>query len=202
MRASCISRAKLRALIRQRAWWAERGAPKVAGPFRERTRELVERGAFPAALLVIGSAVLLLVLCGPSATYSIDVGDLLANPQASRMGRTMRVQGVLVSGSIVKRRARCEYLLLLKSNEGAKLPVRYLPEPSSNRNCVLPDVMCDLEYTDFSITVEGSAERTTAGVLFTAHTLFVKCPGKYWAPVNSSGRRRTREDCTPIPIVP
>jgi cytochrome c-type biogenesis protein CcmE len=189
-------------LIRQRAWWVERGAPKVAGPFRGRTRELVERGALPAALLVIGGAVLVLVLRGPSATYSIDVGDLLANPQASRMGRTMRVQGVLVSGSIVKRRARCEYLLLLKSKEGSKLPVRYLPEPSSNRNCALPDVMCDVEYTDLSITVEGTAERTTAGVLFTAHTLFAKCPGKYWVPVDSNGRRLTGEDCRPIPVVP
>ena len=188
------------ALIRQRAWWVEREARGVAGSSRGRLRELVDRCALPAALLVIGSAVLVLVLGGPRIVYSIDVGDLLANPQPSRIGRNIRIQGVLVSGSIVRRRARCEYLLLLRSNEGSKLPVRYLPEPSSNSNCELPDTMC-YEGTDFSVTVEGRAERTTAGILFTAHTLFVKCPGKYF-PVDSNGRRFTREDCKPIPIVP
>jgi cytochrome c-type biogenesis protein CcmE len=165
-------------------------------------RELVDRCALPAALLVVGSAVLVLVLGGPRFVYSIKVGDLLANPQSSRMGRTIRVEGVLVSGSIVKRRAGCEYLLLLRSNEGSKLPVRYLPEPGSNRNCELPDTMCDVERYDVSITVEGRAERTSAGILFTAHTLFAKCPGKYFVPVDSNGRRLTREDCRPIPIVP
>jgi cytochrome c-type biogenesis protein CcmE len=189
-------------LIRQRAWWVERDAPGIAVLFHGRTRELVDRCALPAALFVLGGAVLAVVLpmrC--DAVYSINVGDLLADPQTSRVGRNIRVEGVLVSGSIVKRRARCEYLLLLRSNEGSKLPVRYLPEPSSNSNCVPPDTMC-YEGTDLSITVEGRAERTTAGILFTAHTLFAKCPGKYSVPVDSNGRRLTREDCRPIPIVP
>jgi len=104
---------------------------------------------------------------GQASVYSKGVDQLVAE-KARLMGRTVRLDGTLVSGSLRRRDTPCEYRFSLTKN-GARLPVRFA-------QCVVPDTFRDVPGTDVRVTVEGVLEQ---GGYFSANQIMAKCPSKY-----------------------
>lgn len=123
------------------------------------------------ALLVVGGGVLTLMFssAGDASIYAIKVDQLVA--QKSKFeDRTVRAQGFLVKGSLVKRDDPCEYRFKIHS-AGAELPVRY-------QNCVVPDTFRDVPNIDVEVTAEGKLASAEGGYLEASH-IMAKCPSKY-----------------------
>lgn len=123
------------------------------------------------ALLVVGGGVLTLMFssAGDASIYAIKVDQLVA--QKSKFeDRTVRAQGYLVKGSLVKRDNPCEYRFKIHS-EGTELPVRY-------QNCVVPDTFRDVPNIDVEVTAEGKLASAEGGYLEASH-IMAKCPSKY-----------------------
>jgi len=122
------------------------------------------------ALLVMAGAILALVMTSfdQAAIYSKSVDELVAE-KASLAGRNLRVQGVLVKGSLAKRESPCEYRFRVKKN-GAEIPVRYA-------QCVVPDTFRDVPEMDVEVTATGKLAQ--GGDTFEATEIMAKCPSKY-----------------------
>jgi len=121
-----------------------------------------------AALTAIAAAIIAVVLSsGQAAVYSKGVDQLIAE-KARLTGRTVRLDGTLVSGSLRRRETPCEYRFSLSKN-GATVPVRFA-------QCVVPDTFRDVPGSDVRVTVEGVLEQ---GGYFSAHQIMAKCPSKY-----------------------
>ena len=121
-----------------------------------------------ATLLVMGVAVVALVLGSKSdAIYSKGVDQLLEEA-SSFEGRQVRVQGILVSGSLEKRDDPCEYRFRMQKNNKS-LEVRY-PQ------CIVPDTFRDMKGVDVEVTAEG---KLNAQGFLEATQIFAKCPSKY-----------------------
>jgi cytochrome c-type biogenesis protein CcmE len=124
------------------------------------------------ALLVVGGGILSFVL-GQDAeqlTYAKDVGTVVGN-RAELGTRNLKVQGVLVAGSLVKREEPCEFRFKLRQKEaadGAVMDVRF-------SQCIVPDTFRDVPGIDVEATVTGQL----AGDHFQASTIEAKCPSKY-----------------------
>src|SRR6188768_3163336 len=95
----------------------------------------------------------LLVMCGAilsllffsfdrSAAYAKDVSELLRDKD-KYPDRSMRVQGMLVKGTLVHRDQPCEYRFEMEStkSKGTVLPVRF-PQ------CIVPDTFRDMPGMD------------------------------------------------------
>jgi cytochrome c-type biogenesis protein CcmE len=120
------------------------------------------------ALLVIGGALFSLVMTSfeGEAIYSKGVDELLSG--SAQIGeRTVRVQGILVKGSLKRRDQPCEYRFRMKKND-AEVEVRY-PQ------CVVPDTFRDVPNMDVEVTATGKM----AGEHFQASHIMAKCPSKY-----------------------
>ncbi len=134
----------------------------------------VEEGATPsrnvgllAALLVAAGGILTLVFTSvdDAAIYSVSTDKLLA--QSSQYeGKTVRVVGTLVEGTLKRRDEPCEYRFTIQDKD-QKLPVRY-------PNCVIPDTLKDAP--DVQVTAEGSLSEEGH---FQATHVMAKCPSKY-----------------------
>jgi cytochrome c-type biogenesis protein CcmE len=122
-----------------------------------------------AALFVMGGGTLALVMTSfeGAAVYSKGVDELVAERE-KLADRTVRVEGTLVKGSLVRRDQPCEYRFRMTKN-GKELSVQY-PQ------CVVPDTFRDVPNVDVSVTAEGKLDE--AGNL-QAHNIFAKCPSKY-----------------------
>jgi cytochrome c-type biogenesis protein CcmE len=121
------------------------------------------------ALLVMGGGALALVMTSfeGAAVYSKGVDELVA--QKDKIGeRTVRVDGILVKGSLLRRDQPCEYRFRMTKN-GQELPVRYA-------QCVVPDTFRDVPNVDVQVTAEGKLDGN--GHL-EANNIFAKCPSKY-----------------------
>src|SRR4051812_18821328 len=120
-------------------------------------------------LLVMCGAILTLVFTSfkGSAVYSKGVDDLLRE-KAKYADRSVRVEGTLVKGTLVRRDQPCEYRFTIEK-KGATLPVRYA-------QCIVPDTFRDMPGMDVSVTAEGKLTDTGA---FEASTIMAKCPSKY-----------------------
>lgn len=122
-------------------------------------------------LLVLGAGILVFVL-GQDAdqlTYAKDVQAAVADQEPSE--RNLRVQGVLVPGSLTKREEPCEYRFQVRQKDnadGAKMDVRFA-------QCIVPDTFRDVPGIDVEVTVTGQKE----GDYFKAETIAAKCPSKY-----------------------
>lgn len=136
------------------------GAPRV------RTRRNV--GLLLGLLAVAGGA-LALVFVGVdgAAIYSVSTEQLLENKE-QYAGRTVRVEGDLVKGSLRYRAEPCEYRFNMERG-GKVLAVRY-PE------CIVPDTFRDVPDMDVQVTAEGTL--TDEGYLDASH-IMAKCPSKY-----------------------
>ncbi len=124
-----------------------------------------------AALLVVGGGILALMLSSSSssAIYAIGV-DQLVREQDKFEDRTVRAQGYLVKGTLLKRDNPCEYRFKIHKN-GTELPVRY-------SNCVVPDTFRDVPSMDVEVTAEGKLAND-AGAYLEATQIMAKCPSKY-----------------------
>jgi len=122
------------------------------------------------ALVGAAAAIAGLVLTGmkDNAIYSKPVDELIAQ-KAKFAGRTVRADGNLVHGSLVKRDSPCEYRFSIEKN-GQALPVRYA-------QCVVPDTFRDVPGMDVGVTVEGKIAGD--GNSFEAESVLAKCPSKY-----------------------
>jgi cytochrome c-type biogenesis protein CcmE len=128
-------------------------------------------------LLALGVAAMAAVLMSfeSSTIYSKGVDELLAGRQRLA-GRTVRVEGTLVRGTLERQERPCAHRFQIARN-GARLGVDY-PE------CVLPDTFRDLSYTDVAVTAEGKLDRSGR---FQATRIMTRCPSKYEARAKEPG---------------
>jgi cytochrome c-type biogenesis protein CcmE len=134
----------------------------------------------PARKGNLGLLIGLLVMCGAilslvffsfskSSTYAKGVDELIKEKQKySGADRAVRVQGVLVKGTLVRRDQPCEYRFELQSKD-VVLPVRFA-------QCIVPDTFRDMPNMDVMVTAEGKL--SSAGH-FEASNIMAKCPSKY-----------------------
>jgi len=154
---------------------AAQDAPEAAAPAVERSAghpEAPRRNlGLLAALLVIGGGVLALLFSGfdDSAIYAVGTDQLVKEKQKFE-SRNVRVQGVLVKGSLMRRESPCEYRFKIEKN-GVSLPVRY-------EQCVVPDTFKDVPDMDVEVTAEGRLAQG-GGEYFDASAIMAKCPSKY-----------------------
>lgn len=120
-------------------------------------------------LLMAAAAIVALVLVGmqDKGIYSKPVDDLVAQKDKF-IGKPVRAEGNLVSGTLVKREEPCEYRFRIEKN-GTELPVRY-------PKCIVPDTFRDIPGMELGVTVEG--ELLSDGSLEATQVL-AKCPSKY-----------------------
>jgi len=151
-----------------------------------------------AALLVVGGGVLTLMFssAGDASIYAIKVDQLVA--QKSKFeDRTVRAQGYLVKGSLLKRDDPCEFRFKIHS-EGAELPVRY-------QNCVVPDTFRDVPNIDVEVTAEGKLASAEGGYLEASH-IMAKCPSKYEMQQKQAAGEKAPHSLTPAgsldPVAP
>jgi cytochrome c-type biogenesis protein CcmE len=126
-----------------------------------------------AGLLVLGAGVLVFVFnTGEDAVvYSYSVDQL--KTQAAELGeRQVRVQGILVPSTLVKRDDPCEHRFMMQT-AGVKgsepLKVVYA-------QCVVPDTFREVAGVEVEVTAEG---RMSEDGHLEASKIFAKCPSKY-----------------------
>lgn len=122
-----------------------------------------------AALLIAAGGILTLVFTSvdDAAIYSMTT-DKLLEQKAEYVGKNVRVEGDLVSGSLRHRKEPCEYRFDIEKN-GARVAVRY-PE------CIVPDTFKDVPGIEVQVTAEG---KLTEEGHFAASHIMAKCPSKY-----------------------
>ncbi|HVH44057.1 MAG TPA: cytochrome c maturation protein CcmE [Labilithrix sp.] len=120
-------------------------------------------------LLMAAAAIVALVLVGmqDKGIYSKPVDELVSQ-KAKFVGKSVRAEGNLVHGSLVKREEPCEYRFKIEKN-GVEIPVRFA-------KCVVPDTFRDVPGMDVGVTVEGEL-RSDASL--EASQVLAKCPSKY-----------------------
>ena len=145
---------------------AARREPASPPPRRKGNRGLL------IGLLVMCGAILSLLFFSfdRSSAYAKEVDELLRDKD-KYPDRSVRVQGMLVKGTLVHRDQPCEYRFEMEATKtkGVKLPVRY-PQ------CIVPDTFRDMPGMDVMVTAEGKLNNE--GYL-EASTIFAKCPSKY-----------------------
>jgi len=99
--------------------------------------------------------------------YSVKTDELLREKERY-LGRSVRVEGDLVPGTLRYRAEPCEYRFTMQKS-GQPLNVRY-PQ------CVIPDTFRDVPGQDVMVTAEGSL---TPEGYFEATHIMAKCPSKY-----------------------
>ena len=146
--------------------------PAVASPPpRHRTSRRNTRRNL-GLLLALGVAASLLAALvftsfNDAAVYSKSVDQLVAS-RDKLVGRSVRVDGILVHGSLLRRDYPCEYRFKLIKN-GAVLEVRF-PQ------CIVPDTFRDRPEAEVGVTVEGKLSEEGT---FEASQIMAKCPSKY-----------------------
>jgi cytochrome c-type biogenesis protein CcmE len=149
------------------------GAADVARPVVADAEEQKRSWGLLAGLIAVGAGVLLFVFnSGEDAVvYSYQVDDLKA--QAADIGdRQVRVQGILVPGTLVRRDEPCEHRFMMQK-QGVKnaepLKVQYA-------QCVVPDTFREVAGVEVEVTAEG---RMAEDGHLEASKIFAKCPSKY-----------------------
>lgn len=120
-------------------------------------------------LLMAAAAIVALVLVGmqDKGIYSKPVDELVAQ-KAKFVGKSVRAEGNLVHGTLVKREDPCEYRFTIEKN-GTQIPVRFA-------RCVVPDTFRDVPGMDVEVTVEGELRPDDS---LEASQVLAKCPSKY-----------------------
>jgi hypothetical protein len=112
--------------------------------------------------------------------YAMDVEQALAELHRSKRSRTLRVSGILVSGSLVTT-ASCETRFRLRperfvsGSAGARQPELGVIYAS----CELPDTLCDLPESELSVRATGRLTGTADSPLLEAASVLTFCPAKY-----------------------
>jgi cytochrome c-type biogenesis protein CcmE len=145
----------------------------VAQPVVADAEEQKRSWGLLAGLLVLGGGVLAFVFTSgeDSVVYSYSVDQVKA--QGADLGdRQLRVQGMLVSGTLTRRDEPCEYNFMMQKAgvKGAEpLKVQYA-------QCVVPDTFRDVKGVEVEVTAEG---RLAEDGHLEASKIFAKCPSKY-----------------------
>jgi cytochrome c-type biogenesis protein CcmE len=121
----------------------------------------------PLVMAAAGIVGMVLVSTESKGTYSKTVDEIVAQ-HAGYVGRPVRVEGMLVHGSLAKAANGCEHRFTIAKN-GATMPVRY-------PNCVVPDGLRDVPGIDVQVNVEGELH---ADGSLAATRIGTKCPSKY-----------------------
>jgi cytochrome c-type biogenesis protein CcmE len=130
-----------------------------------------------AALLVIGGGVLTLVMssAGEASQYALDVDKFLAAKE--KYGdRTVRVQGYLTKGSLLKRETPCEFRFEIYDVCAANQPKRQELSVSYPQ-CIVPDTFQDRPEANVEVTAVGRL--SPDGTYLEATQIMAKCPSKY-----------------------
>jgi cytochrome c-type biogenesis protein CcmE len=138
--------------------------------------------AIVATVLVVGSVFVYLLLSsfeGDSMVYYKTVDELLAD-RARLESRPIRINGLLVDGSIQRKPGTDEYRFSLSKN-GAQLAVTY--------RGILPETM----LPGRELVVEGAL--AAGGNDFAATEILTKCPSKYESVAKSKAKSSSR----PVP---
>jgi cytochrome c-type biogenesis protein CcmE len=156
---------------------AREGSDDEAGvvvPRRRRSAQARQSQGKVGLVVVIGlvsaaAALVALVLTGlqDKGMYSKQVDDLVKEKDRY-VGKGVRVEGVLVHGSLVVRNSPCEYRFRIEKN-GSEIPVRFA-------QCIVPDTFRDVKDIDVGVTVAGKLQ---ADGNFEATEVIAKCPSKY-----------------------
>ena len=141
---------------------------------RRRDEDEDEEGSRKRLLLVVpllmaAAAVVALVLVGmqDKGIYSKPVDELVAQKDKF-VGKSVRAEGNLVHGTLVKRDDPCEYRFKIEKN-ATEIPVRFA-------KCVVPDTFRDVPGMDVGVTVEGELQPDGS---LEASQVLAKCPSKY-----------------------
>jgi cytochrome c-type biogenesis protein CcmE len=133
-----------------------------------------------AGTLVLAGTILVAVFqfTKPKVIYSRSVSDFVRRPL---LETPVRVEGVLVTGSLCKIPSTCEFRFRLTGSPYAtetpqnELEVRY-------EQCVIPDMFRDVPRYELSLTVEGELREDRR--IFDATVVLAKCPSKYEIPTD------------------
>ena len=166
-------------------------ARAVAAPIRDdgESKSRSKNLGLLFGLLAVGAIIVGVALFGfkEAAIYAMPADQVVAR-SSELAGRRVRVEGVLVPGTLVKRDDPCEYRFVMKAGE-TQLPVRY-PQ------CVVPDTFRDRPEGGVEVTVEGAIAKGEPGKgpEFQATLVMAKCASKYDPQtkemVESDGTRR------------
>ncbi|OQX69721.1 MAG: hypothetical protein B6A08_03710 [Sorangiineae bacterium NIC37A_2] len=159
------------------------GGVKKTGPSRG-------NWGFLILLLGLGAAVLVLLFSGVdgAAIYSVTTSELVTNVEKYE-GRTVRVEGDLVKGSLRYRADPCEYRFSME-HEGKVLKVHY-------PDCVVPDTFRDVPGMDVKVTAEGTLSKE--GFL-DATKIMAKCPSKYEMQQKAAGGEAAPHEAIGMPV--
>jgi len=174
---------ELEQAVREAEATPDAGAGKAGAGKKPKSVDIAQLGLEPeerkrswgllAGVLALGAGVLLFVFnSGEDAVvYSYQVDELKA--QAADLGeRQVRVQGMLVSGTLSRRDEPCEYRFMMQKAgvKGAEpLKVQYA-------QCIVPDTFRDVKGVEVEVTAEG---RLAEDGHLEASKIFAKCPSKY-----------------------
>lgn len=171
---------------------AERGAKGPASRAPGAAKAGAGRGnwGFLMLLLGLGAAVLVLLFSGVdgAAIYSVSTSELVSNLDKYE-GRTVRVEGDLVKGSLRYRADPCEYRFSME-HEGKVLKVQY-------PDCVVPDTFRDVPGMDVKVTAEGTLSQE--GYL-DATKIMAKCPSKYEMQQKAAGGEAAPHEAIGMPV--
>jgi cytochrome c-type biogenesis protein CcmE len=152
---------------------AKRSAVDAVRPVVADAEEHKRGWGLLAGLVALGGGVLFFVFNSGSdaVVYSYQVDEIKA--QAAEIGeRQVRVQGMLVTGTLERRDEPCEYRFMMQKAgvKGAEpLKVQYA-------QCIVPDTFRDVKGVEVEVTAEG---RMAEDGHLEASKIFAKCPSKY-----------------------
>lgn len=123
-------------------------------------------------LLVVCAGILAFVFNLDDAEYAKTVGQLMDDRSALEE-KKLRVQGILVHGTLKKRDDPCEYRFKMRTKgepDSEALEVRY-------ESCIIPDTFRDIKGVDVEVTAIGRL--ASGGMHLDANQILAKCPSKY-----------------------
>jgi cytochrome c-type biogenesis protein CcmE len=147
--------------------------PVVSSPVGADGEEQKRSWGLLVGLIALGAGVLGFVFnSGEDAVvYSYQVDQVKA--QAADLGeRQLRVQGILVPGTLVRRDEPCEHRFMIQK-QGA---VGAEPLAVTYAQCVVPDTFREVKGVEVEVTAEG---RLAEDGHLEASKIFAKCPSKY-----------------------
>ncbi|HEY6077270.1 MAG TPA: cytochrome c maturation protein CcmE [Polyangiaceae bacterium] len=140
--------------------------PVASAPAKSKGRGSI--GLLVALLAIVGGVVGLVFSFKDAAVYSVGVDKLMK--ERDRYGnRSVKVQGMLVKGTLVRRDEPCEYRFKIQQGDTV-LPMRFA-------QCVVPDTFRDMPGMDVEVTADGKL--AADGQSFEATLIMAKCPSKY-----------------------
>jgi cytochrome c-type biogenesis protein CcmE len=122
----------------------------------------------PLVLVVVAGGIAALVLTSfkNATVYSKGIDQVLSEKQ-KWVGKKVRVEGLLVQGTLKFQEKPCEYQFDA-TRAGQTMHVRY-------KSCIKPDTLRD-DMPEVGVTAEGTLQQNGD---FEASNVLAKCPSKY-----------------------